>query len=138
MSAAGRLVRTRIVRAMVAVVIVAEAGTAHDAAELQKVEVADYVATREATFDIGALIQSGAVHPRDAITINESRDGCWLLRTPEGNPDVGWPRHLLNAGTASPDLVIDVQLAGLYDVYAIMRQSAWAARRTRTPSLRTA
>lgn len=95
--------------------------TASDAAELQRVEVPGYRAIRDATFDIGALIQSGAVQPRDGITVDEPRDGCWLLRTPQGPPEVRWPRNLLNVRAGAPDLVVEIQLEGVYDVYAMVR-----------------
>ena len=91
------------------------------ASPLRKLMVPAPVAQREVNLDIGDLIASGAVQPRSAISIDEAKDKCWLLRTPKGPRDLRWPRNLLNTRPGAPDLVIDPKLKGTYDVYVHVR-----------------
>jgi hypothetical protein len=100
---------------------VVAAPTTGGEAVLRRIEVAEPNVRSEVTCDIGDLIAAGRVSPRDAVsTVGGRRDG-WLLRTPQSPPDFRWPRALLNAVPDAPPLVIDLQLAGTYDVYALVR-----------------
>mgnify|MGYP001117371571 CR=1 FL=1 len=75
----------------------------------------------EVTCDIGDLIAAGRVQPREAIGTEAGHRTGWLLRNPQSPPALRWPRNLLNAGAEAPELVMDPQLQGKYDVYAIVR-----------------
>jgi len=94
---------------------------AGDGSELKRVQVPEYVDRTEARLDIGDLITSGSVRPASAITIDEGRESCWLLRTTKGPQSLRWYRNLLNAWAGAPDLVIDPKLIGVYDVYVEVR-----------------
>jgi len=67
------------------------------------------------------LVDAGAVQPRSAISVDERREGCWTLRTPKGSKSLRWPRNLLNASPGAPDLTIDLNLRGTYDIFAQVR-----------------
>lgn len=88
---------------------------------LQRVEVPEYADRGEVTCDIGQLIAAGHVEPAAAIGTETRSHGAWLLRTPQSPTALRWPRNLLNAGTDAPELTIDPQLRGTYDVYAVVR-----------------
>jgi len=90
-------------------------------AELRRVEVSQSPVYDELTCDIGDLIATGRVQPREAIGTEAGRHGRWLLRNPQSSSALRWPRNLLNAGSEAPELVIDPQLQGTYDVLAIVR-----------------
>jgi hypothetical protein len=85
------------------------------------VEVPAPPAGGEAIFDIGALAAAGRVQPRGAIVGQAGRRGTWVLRNPQSAPELCWPRNLLNAGPDAPELTVDPQLRGAYDVYARVR-----------------
>ena len=90
-------------------------------AELRRVEVPQSPLCNEVTCDIGDLIAAGRVQPREAIGTETGHRSGWLLRNPQSASALRWPRTLLNAGPEAPDLVIDPQLQGTYDVHAIVR-----------------
>lgn len=90
-------------------------------APLEKIQAPQYAATRAVTLDVGKLIASGRVQPRNAISIDAAKDGHWILRTPKGPKALRWYRNLLNARPGAPDLTIDPGLSGTYDVYAQVR-----------------
>jgi hypothetical protein len=90
-------------------------------AELRRVEVPQSPVCNEVTCDIGDLIAARRVEPREAIVTEAGRRGTWLLRDPQSPTALRWPRNLLNAGPEAPELVIDPQLQGTYDVVAIVR-----------------
>ena len=94
---------------------------ASGASRLEKVQVSEYRPRQEVAFDIGELVASGLVEPVSAIAINEEREKCWVLRTPEGPPDKRWPRNLLNARPGAPDLAVSTKLEGGYDIYVKVR-----------------
>lgn len=100
---------------------VAALSSAHGASKLQRVEVPEYDARDEVILDIGKLIEAGAVQPAEAISVDEPKDGCWVLRTPKGPPQLRWPRNLLNTRVGAPDLTIAPGLTGVYDIYAQVR-----------------
>jgi len=108
-------------RVMGIVALLVCALVAHGASELKKVKVPAYEFQPEVYLDIGKLITSGAVQPRSAISINEFKERCWLLRTPKGPENIRWYRNLLNARPGVPELVIDPKLQGCYDIYVAVR-----------------
>lgn len=89
--------------------------------ELRRVEVPQSPLVSEVTCDIGDLIAARQVEPREAIVTEAGRRGTWVLRSPASPPALRWPRNLLNAGPDAPELVIDPQRQGAYDVVAIVR-----------------
>ena len=103
-----------------AVVLACAAGT-YGGSELKRVEVPQYPILTEVSRDIGELIASGAVAPRSAVSVDEGKEGGWLLRTPQGPERLRWYRNLLNARAGAPDLTIDPKLQGTYDVYVQVR-----------------
>ena len=106
---------------MLSAVVLACAADAHGGSELKRVEVPEYPIRTEVSRDIGDLIASGAVEPRSAVSVDEGKEGCWLLRTPRGPERLRWYRNLLNARAGAPDLTIDPKLRGTYDVYVQVR-----------------
>ena len=97
------------------------ASCAHGASELRRVEVFEFQPRQEVKLDIGELIGSGAVQPASAISTNTDRKRSWVLRTPDGDPDMRWPRNLLNARPGAPDLTVEVGMEGAYDIYVQVR-----------------
>ena len=88
---------------------------------LRKVRIAEYESRTEVLLDIGELITSGAVQPASAISIDEEKATCWLLRTPRAPARLRWPRNLLNTRPEAPDLTIDPKLRGVYDIHVQVR-----------------
>jgi len=105
---------------LLAVGMVYSAG-ARGGSELQQVKVPQPVDSTEMSLDIGDLITSGAVEPASAVSIDEGKEGCWLLRTSKGPRHLRWYRDLLNAPPDVPDLTIDPKLTGVYDIYVQVR-----------------
>jgi len=110
----------RLVPMLCAAVLACTVG-ARGGAELKRVEVPEYPILTEVSLDIGDLIASGAVEPRSAVSVDEAKEGCWLLRTQQGPEGLRWYRNLLNAGAGAPDLTVDPKLRGTYDVYVQVR-----------------
>jgi len=106
---------------MLSTVVLAWAAGAQGESELKQVQVPQYPIRTEVSRDVGELVASGAVEPRSAVSVDEPKDGCWLLRTPRGPRELRWYRNLLNARPGSPDLTIDPKLRGTYDVYVQIR-----------------
>ena len=75
----------------------------------------------EVICDIGDRVASHRVEPAKSVVTEPGRHGAWLLRNPQSPPALRWPRNLLNAGAEPPGLIIDPQLQGTCDVYAIVR-----------------
>ena len=115
-----RLGPARAIAAVVATALVWQSG-AGAGSTLQRIHLPESRLGEQVTLDIGKLIASGAVEPASAISIDKERERSWVLRTPNGSSDVRWYRNLLNARPGAPDLVIDVGLNGVYDVYAQVR-----------------
>ena len=88
---------------------------------LRKTMVPAPTARKEVIVGIDALIASGAVQPKAAVSINKEKPQCWLLRTSKGPSGVRWPRPLLNTRPGAPDLTIDPKLRGVYDIHAKVR-----------------
>ena len=94
---------------------------ADDGSELKRVQAPEYADRGEVRLDIGDLITSGSVQPASAISVDEGREGCWLLRTTKGPKSLRWYRNLLNVRADAPDLVIDAKLKGFYDIHVEIR-----------------
>ncbi|HPA17576.1 MAG TPA: sialidase family protein [Verrucomicrobiae bacterium] len=88
---------------------------------LQRIEVPECRVNEPVSLGMGALLESGAVQPRDAVTIDAERDGCWLLRTPRGPTKLRWQRPLLNARPGVAPLIIDPGLRGVFDIHVEVR-----------------
>ena len=89
--------------------------------QLRRVPVPDSPVCAEVICDIGDMIASHRVVPAESVFTEAGRRGAWLLRNPQSPPALRWPRNLLNAGAEPPGLIIDPQLQGTCDVYAIVR-----------------
>lgn len=112
---------TWLVALLVLFVGLATLPRANAGSKLQKVGVPSYEARGEVVVDIGKLVEEGKVQPATAVSTNEPKDGCWLLRTPQGLPELRWPTNLLNTRAGAPALTIYLGLTGVYDVYARVR-----------------
>lgn len=81
----------------------------------------EYSAVEEVRADIGKLISEGKVQPASAISTDAVKEKCWLLRTPNGPPELRWSGNMLNWREDAPDLTLDLGLEGTYDIYAQVR-----------------
>jgi len=86
--------------------------------ELQKIKISDYSPSEEIRLNIGNLIAAGKVQPASRISTDVVKENCWLLRTPNGPPEMRWPAGMLNWRAGAPDLTLDLGLDGFYDIYA--------------------
>ena len=109
------------VRLVAALTVCLAGASALAAAPLKRVEIEEWPAAKEVVLGIGDLVESGAVQPVSAISVNAHKERCWTLRTPDGPKALRWPRPLLNAKLGAPDLTIDPDLRGSYDIYVQVR-----------------